>query len=57
MLIHILGIVCLSLLILLEIYSAISCSKSDAHKKYLKGHIVAIIFAVGAIACHLLLLN
>ena len=54
---QIIAIVCLTLLILLEIHSVVTCWKSDTHRKYMTGHIVAIVFAVIAIICQVLLLN
>ena len=54
---QIIAIVCLTLLILLEIHSVVTCWKSDTHRKYMTGHIAAIVFAVIAIICQVLLLN
>ncbi|MBO4845317.1 MAG: hypothetical protein J5525_03315 [Lachnospiraceae bacterium] len=55
--VQIIAIVCLTLLILLEIHSVVTCWESDTHRKYVIGHIMAIVFAILAIICQILLMN
>ena len=54
---QIIAILCLTLVILLEIHSVIACLRSETHRKYVIGHIMAIVFAILAIICQVLLLN
>ena len=53
----IIAILCLTLVIILEIHSVITCLRSETHRKYVIGHTMAIVFAILAIICQVLLLK